>query len=645
MYRRRVGGGRMTPPRVLNLSANFEPSLVATALARLWTVHEWKLSPVRDAKGEFVDTCPISLERMKDPVLLCDGQVYERDSILQWLSSGRNDSPCTREEFQHQSILELMPMHAVIDSFLDQCPTRVQPSGREQLERCTQDAATAMNSSMVSSETQQALRVLDSSIAVSVRGIRDWQASVQAAQEISGEYEKMRSRAAQRIQASLRTFACQLELVRLFAEEQSLQQIRAAAAATRIQTFRRSQLKHLEWKSRCQSLAELCTKAILAGQTEMVQLFLRKEGFVNYQAIVHMLRASGAQMDAQVLELTPLHVAARDGNSRIVRLLCAAGADKDMPNSKDDWAPLHFAVANGHLEVVIVLLAAGANIGSISRWSLSFPATMTPLFLAFHHGHSDIAGFLFQAGAWQFEPVRSPPPNWPFGYRARYQHVQNCMREHDMSCRHALLCRHERIGNQGSCCEASERGDDSEETNFGCGYDCGYDFEVPFRKGDRKSGRKGNSRALRRTRTKSRQQEEQQRLRAERQKERAQCRSRQSCRDLKLEDRWGHLHLSLEFGGHPCHLIATIDMYIKAGDTTFAELLRDTTNLVQGCGGIASFSSECVAVFYDISEGDSEPVEPQYVWTIQLVELVDYLKMFELGHTSFMSDILFRKVV
>eukprot|EP00252_Welwitschia_mirabilis_P017958 TRINITY_DN4008_c0_g2_i1.p1 TRINITY_DN4008_c0_g2~~TRINITY_DN4008_c0_g2_i1.p1 ORF type:complete len:395 (+),score=51.15 TRINITY_DN4008_c0_g2_i1:172-1356(+) len=39
--------------------------------------------------------CPISLELMSDPVILCTGQTYDRSSIQQWLESGKRTCPNT----------------------------------------------------------------------------------------------------------------------------------------------------------------------------------------------------------------------------------------------------------------------------------------------------------------------------------------------------------------------------------------------------------------------------------------------------------------------------------------------------------------------------------------------------------------------
>jgi hypothetical protein len=54
--------------------------------------------------------CPISLELMRDPVVLCTGQSYERSSIEPWLEAGNHTCPAT---MQTLASLELVPNHTL----------------------------------------------------------------------------------------------------------------------------------------------------------------------------------------------------------------------------------------------------------------------------------------------------------------------------------------------------------------------------------------------------------------------------------------------------------------------------------------------------------------------------------------------------
>ncbi len=54
--------------------------------------------------------CLISLELMKDPVVLCTGQSYERRIIKPWLEAGNHTCPAT---MQTLASLELVPNHTL----------------------------------------------------------------------------------------------------------------------------------------------------------------------------------------------------------------------------------------------------------------------------------------------------------------------------------------------------------------------------------------------------------------------------------------------------------------------------------------------------------------------------------------------------
>ena len=55
-----------------------------------WIIQEprFRFTTLLDAFQRPVDHCPISLEPMEDPVLVCDGHVYDKTSITTWLSEG-----------------------------------------------------------------------------------------------------------------------------------------------------------------------------------------------------------------------------------------------------------------------------------------------------------------------------------------------------------------------------------------------------------------------------------------------------------------------------------------------------------------------------------------------------------------------------
>ncbi|XWS35399.1 hypothetical protein CRYUN_Cryun21dG0123000 [Craigia yunnanensis] len=49
--------------------------------------------------------CPISLELMRDPVVVTSGQTYDRESINQWIDSGHNSCPKTGQTLAHTNLI------------------------------------------------------------------------------------------------------------------------------------------------------------------------------------------------------------------------------------------------------------------------------------------------------------------------------------------------------------------------------------------------------------------------------------------------------------------------------------------------------------------------------------------------------------
>ncbi len=92
---------------------------------------------------------------------------------------------------------------------------------------------------------------------------------------------------------------------------------------------------------------------------------------------------------------TPLLVAARDGQTEMVRALLQAGADVNAVEPVFGAVPLHKATYNGHLDITRLLAAApGVNL------DYQGPSNgYTPLADALWHGFADCAAALLDAGA------------------------------------------------------------------------------------------------------------------------------------------------------------------------------------------------------------------------------------------------------
>lgn len=102
---------------------------------------------------------------------------------------------------------------------------------------------------------------------------------------------------------------------------------------------------------------------------------------------------AGADINAQteVNRWTPLHFGVFYGYTRIVRELCAAGANPNM-FSRFGAAPIHLA---GRAKEIELLIAAGADVNLPAR----VPSRNSPLIIAIANGYEDAARTLIDAGA------------------------------------------------------------------------------------------------------------------------------------------------------------------------------------------------------------------------------------------------------
>lgn len=75
-----------------------------------------KFDTSQSAPKEYL--CPISLDLMRDPVLLIEtGQVYDRESIEGWFKAGKNTCPTTGSNLKSKRLSPIHPMRSAINEF------------------------------------------------------------------------------------------------------------------------------------------------------------------------------------------------------------------------------------------------------------------------------------------------------------------------------------------------------------------------------------------------------------------------------------------------------------------------------------------------------------------------------------------------
>ena len=373
--------GRVAMARVLDFSVSFEPEFIATSLARIWKLEGGKFVRRRDVHDHAVDTCPISLEQMQDPVLMSDGHIYEKDSILQWLASGNKCSPCTRAELAHKWVLRLCPYiqttELLLSSQTDVASTQVQSNaymdGMSQVKmyaaKCTEALESCMNDCLASG------------------------GKLKSAQPHIVELEA--------ICANLLTRLAELKET-LQKESQTVRD----EAANRIQRWMRHHIASGRRGRQAAQLVELCSNSLLKGRIEVAaKCFERND--IDYRQVVACLRLQGDALRQELDSfLTPLQRAVRSGCVHAARLLLRAGLTRDDINlcvsdaaGEEDVAfsnstCLHLAVHPNHIEMTRFLCQEMADVDRPCT-----PINVTALVLAARFDHCEIIEELVRARA------------------------------------------------------------------------------------------------------------------------------------------------------------------------------------------------------------------------------------------------------
>ena len=412
---------------VVTASEHFSATQLGNAMAHLWNLDGLllRMGPFENVDGERC-ICPMTLAPITNPGLVQDGRVYQFGFIHRWLQD-HDTSPWTNLPLQDNIILKLSSSHDVFDRFLTVCRTR-QGAARAQLERSMEPAAHG-----TLRERREKLEKLDSYNTDVSRQLEAWTQHCHTMRATAVRFRtQLQTFAAGRLQSLVRSFLVRTRIAtkrtQLANASRYLSRVFAGyyrkAAVLQLQRGRRTflargRLLHEQRRSRLQlRMSEQLLKATRLHKPNNVSLvgaLLDRNADVN-----HSCRDTGN---------FPLLAAAEIGDSKIVRVLCEAGAEKGKAHQqRHGAAPLIIASLNGHLEVVQALLAAGASKDQAMNDGV------TPLFMASHNGHLEVVQALLAAGASKDKASNSGRTPLFVASQQRHSEVVHCV------CSFCILC-------------------------------------------------------------------------------------------------------------------------------------------------------------------------------------------------------------
>ena len=119
---------------------------------------------------------------------------------------------------------------------------------------------------------------------------------------------------------------------------------------------------------------------------------LNRGKYVDFAEINRLIN-EGADINTKSKKgFTPLHYAAKEGETEFANTLIKAGADIDAKTNKG-WTALHLSAGQGQIEIALALIKAGAGVNAKSNNG------ETPLHDAAYRGYTQIAPALIKAGA------------------------------------------------------------------------------------------------------------------------------------------------------------------------------------------------------------------------------------------------------
>ncbi|MGF1515385.1 MAG: ankyrin repeat domain-containing protein [Elainellaceae cyanobacterium] len=137
-------------------------------------------------------------------------------------------------------------------------------------------------------------------------------------------------------------------------------------------------------------------EAAKVGNLEAVEALLHCGIDVNATAAWQMRFGGEVWGGAIEVVSTPIHSAAWNGNTEVVRSLIAAGADVDA-GEPQEFSPMMAAAEVGALEIIGLLIDAGADVNTVTRCDRC--RGETALTIAAEYGHAEVVERLIRAGA------------------------------------------------------------------------------------------------------------------------------------------------------------------------------------------------------------------------------------------------------
>lgn len=112
--------------------------------------------------------CPISLDLMRDPVILCTGQTYDRSSIEKWVASGNTTCPVTMQSLEDFTLIPNHTLRRLIQEWcvansskgIERIPTPKQPADPQRVRSAIMEASSSQSTAAIRASALRTLKNL-----------------------------------------------------------------------------------------------------------------------------------------------------------------------------------------------------------------------------------------------------------------------------------------------------------------------------------------------------------------------------------------------------------------------------------------------------------------------------------------------------